>query len=415
MAMEPILKDERTHLRDLARRAAAHAGAPAMEERRRMWRRHNDLESPRPLVLIFPEGSWNEILPESNRRCRSYWGRWLEWELLWRITDCELYLHDKPIEPWICVPKAIHSSGWGLEPRRSESSQEKGAAHYEQVLGSLDDLRRMHFPQISHDATESRTALEIVQECIGDILDVRLKGIRHLSFHLMAHYTQLRGLEQAYLDMCMEPQFVHDAMSFLEQGNHHMIDQYETQGLLELNNDDTYHSSGGMGYTAQLPQTDFDGVHVRPADMWSSAESQELASVSPDMHEEFALRYERRLLGRFGLNGYGCCEPLHDKLHLVKSIPNIRRISISPWANVRKSAEELGSRYIFSWKPNPAMLVGDFNEAGISSYVREMLEATRGCVVEIILKDTHTCENRPERFTRWSELVMELVQRYGRE
>ena len=70
----------------------------------------------------------------------------------------------------------------------------------------------------------------------------------------------------------------------------------------------------------------------------------------------------------------------------------------------------MGDRYIYSWKPQPAHLVGQFDEGAIRLYIQHTLEAARGCVLEIILKDTHTCENHPERFDRWSEIARQLVE-----
>ena len=130
------------------------------------------------------------------------------------------------------------------------------------------------------------------------------------------------------------------------------------------------------------------------------------------MHWVFCMQYESRLLEPFGLNGYGCCEDLTLKIDHVLKIPNMRWISISPFADVEKCAELLQDRYIFSWKPKPQHLVGDFNEEMIRDYIRRALDATRGCVVEMVLKDTHTCENHPERFTRWVEIARELAEQY---
>jgi hypothetical protein len=122
------------------------------------------------------------------------------------------------------------------------------------------------------------------------------------------------------------------------------------------------------------------------------------------------MAYEKRLLAPFGLNGYGCCEDLSLKLDDVFTIPNIRRISISPFASVDRSAEKLGARYIFSWKPNPAHLVGRFDRQALRAYIGHTLKAARGCVLEMILKDTHTCENHPERFTEWTRIARELIE-----
>jgi hypothetical protein len=228
----------------------------------------------------------------------------------------------------------------------------------------------------------------------------------------MAGYTALRGLEQVMWDMIDNPAMLHDAMAFMEEGYRSRVGQYKELNLLDVNNDLTYHSSGGVGFTDELPLKDCDPKHIRPADMWASAESQEMAQVSPDMHHEFVMQYESRLLAPFGLNGYGCCDNLTEKLDYVLQIPHIRRISIAPSADVDKCAEKLGRRAIFSWKPQPAHLVGDFNERLIRDYIKHTLDATRGCVIEMILKDTHTCESHPERFKRWTRIARELAEQY---
>ena len=211
------------------------------------------------------------------------------------------------------------------------------------------------------------------------------------------------------LDMYENPGMLHDAMAFLEEGHKHILKQYLDLNLLSLNNDGTYHNSGGNGYTDELPMPGFDPDCVRLCDMWGSAEAQEMAQVSPEMHAEFILEYEKRLLEPFALTGYGCCEDLTRKLDYVFTIPNIRRISISPWADVDICAGKLQDKYIFSWKPMPAHLVGEFNTQLIRDYIRHALDVTKGSVLEMILKDTHTCEHHPERFDEWTRIARELI------
>ena len=140
---------------------------------------------------------------------------------------------------------------------------------------------------------------------------------------------------------------------------------------------------------------------------------EELAGVGPRHHRDFALVYEAELLARFARTGYGCCEALDHKLKdLFELVPNTRRVSISPWAEVESSARQLaGRRAIFSWKPNPAVLVGAFDETAIRRDLQRTVALCRehDCQLEIILKDTHTCEQRPERFVRWTQLCREAV------
>jgi len=127
-----------------------------------------------------------------------------------------------------------------------------------------------------------------------------------------------RGIEQLFLDLVLQPDWIHRIMSRLLECKLVELDQLEKQNALTLNDRSYYNGSGGVGYTRELPQHDFDGVHLRPRDMWGYSAAQIFSEVSPQMHEEFALQYERPYLERFGLSHYGCCEPLHDKLEYVK-------------------------------------------------------------------------------------------------
>jgi len=411
-----ISAPDRRVLRDLATRVAEIAALPVQAERRELWKMHNSLQPARPMILVFPEGSWQELLTEKDLQCEGEETRRIEWGLRSRIYYHEHFQDDTVIEPEWVVQKVIHNSGWGLEGRRIPSPEARGAWKFDPVIEGPSDLKRLRFPEIVYDKDTTEDKLTEAQELFGDIIDVKLRGVTHISYHLMNQYTSWRGLKQMMTDMYLQPQMLHDAMAFLEEGHRHILQQYVDQNLLSLNNDGTYHSSGGNGYTNELLKPGFDPDHVRPCDMWASAEAQEMAQIGARQHAEFSLQYEKRLLKPFGLNGYGCCEDLTRKLDYVFTIPNLRRISISPFADVETCAEKLQGDYIFSWKPHPAHLVGQFDEGAIRSYIRHTIEAAQkhGCVLEIILKDTHTCEHHPERFDRWTQIAREEVNQVSR-
>lgn len=407
---------DRKVLRDIAMRVAEIAALPVQAERRELWKMHNNLKPARPMVLIFPEGSWEELLTEDNLQCEGEEARRIEWALRSRIYYHEHFQDDTVIEREWIVQKVIYDSGWGLEGRRIPSPMTRGAWRFDPIIFGPSDLKGLRFPEIVYDKKETEFKLAQAQELFGDILDVKLKGVTHISYHLMSQYTSWRGLKEMMTDMYHQPKMIHYAMAFLEEGHRRILQQYIDQNLLSLNNDSTYQSSGGNGYTNELPKSGFNPDRVRPCDMWASAESQEMAQVGPRQHAEFALEYEKRLLEPFGLNGYGCCDDLTLKLDDVFTILNLRRISISPFADVEKCAEKLRGDYIFSWKPHPAHLVGQFDEGVIRNYIRHAIEVAQkhGCVLEIILKDTHTCEHNPERFDHWTQIAREEVNRINR-
>ena len=402
-------------LRDLAHRIAEAAADPVMDRRREMWRCHHRLERVRPMVLVFPEGAWRELIPQDRLDCENLAAREIELGLRKRLYTSEHFDDDTVLEPDFVVHKAVtplEDVDWGLAPRRRPSPQETGSWGFEPVIHSAADLRRLRVPQIRYDEKATVERLETAHELFDEILKVRLKGVDRIGFHITKLYADRRGLEPMLWDMSDNPGLIDEAMTFFREGYKDVIRQYEDQSLLDVNNDLTYNHTGGCGYTTELPHRGWQPDHVRPRDMWSFAESQELAGCSPEQHERFALRHERELLAPFGLVGYGCCEPLHDRIESLESIPNLRMISISPFSDVGVAAEKLGDRYVFSWKPNPAQLVGSFDSEAVERSIRHTLDVTAGCVIQMVLKDTHTCEGRPERFTEWTRIAKRLAEEY---
>jgi hypothetical protein len=405
---------DRTILRDLAKEVADIAADPIMARRKRAWIEHNSLRSPQPMMLIFPEGAWTELLPKTPAvlACHDEAAREIEWSLAARLYTFRHFQDDTVVEAEWIVNAAISDTGWGYERLRRHSDTTRGAYAIEPFLKERADLRKLRFPEVIYDEPATLAKLAAMQDLFGDILTIKRKGKAHISYHFAAQYLDLRGLELMFSDMVEAPDFVHQAMAFLEEGHRRILKQWVDLNLLSLNNDNTYHSSGGNGYTDELPAPGFNPARIRPADMWASAESQEMAPVSPRMHRDFFMQYEGRLLAPFGLTGYGCCEDLSRKLDDVLAVPHMRRVSISPFADVDRSAARLGGTAIFSWKPHPAHLVGDFDAAALRAYISHTLDVARanGCVLEMILKDTHTCEHHPERFDAWTRIAREEIR-----
>ena len=228
----------------------------------------------------------------------------------------------------------------------------------------------------------------------------------------METYTKIRGYTNALFDVYDNPEEMHALLRILEEGYLNLYQQQLDMGLLDMNNSCQYNGSGGYGYTHDL-QAPADGK-LTFKNLWAFAESQEFVSVSPDMTREFAIDYEKRLLSKFGLSSYGCCDNLEDKLADILQIPNIRRISVAPWANVRSMKEQIGMKAVFSCKPNPSYVTNGWDEAFMRDYTLKLLEAGKGTPFELVLKDTHTIQNDPQRFRKWTDLSRECIAKvYG--
>jgi hypothetical protein len=100
---------------------------------------------------------------------------------------------------------------------------------------------------------------------------------------------------------------------------------------------------------------------------------------------------------------------------LLKKIPNLRKVSCSPWNDSRKAIDELGGDYVLSRKPNPAIFATEnFDTTQARKEIRSFLEQTEGnCHVEMIMKDISTVRYDPHRLWEWEKICMEEVMEYA--
>ena len=147
--------------------------------------------------------------------------------------------------------------------------------------------------------------------------------------------------------------------------------------------------------------------------MWTLIESQETVGISSEMYEEFIFPYYREIARGFGLVYYGCCEPVHSRLPYIKSLPNLRSVSVSPWCDQLQAAQALGDKYVFSRKPLPTLISTQaFDEEELFRDALETVKIARGCPLEIIMKDVHTVNGDRSRMARWVRCVRRACEQY---
>ena len=149
-------------------------------------------------------------------------------------------------------------------------------------------------------------------------------------------------------------------------------------------------------------------------DLWFRSMAQMFTSVSPKMLWEFDLAYSLPLMERFAYTYYGCCEALDNKIPMLKRISNLRKIGVSPWANVESCAEQIGGDYVVARKPNPALVAVEADPTVIARETEETVKACirHGCPVEFVLKDISTVSFKPRNLVVWSQTVSKVLDRY---
>lgn len=417
----PIPEKDKTILRRLAEKVAKIAALPIQTEKAEMWRRLNGLERVKPMIWVN-EIPWHEMdvndelkIQTSDPFCRG-----LEGQLRRIIYQWEHMRGDMVVEEKIYSSLAIRDTGLGIGEdvdivKTDERSGIVSRTFHPQIQEEKD-IEKIKMPEITHDVEASEHNYQRVVDIFDDIIPVEKRGVPGRWFAPWDELIRWWGVQEAMMDLVLRPELVHKAVDRLVSAHLHRLDQWEELNLLSLNSSNVRIGSGGFGYSDELPPNDFNPAYVRAIDIWGCATAQIFSEVSPEMHEEFALQYERRWLERFGLTYYGCCEPLDIKMQMLKSVPNLRKVSMSTWINIDRAVEEVGDSYVFSYKPNPDIFARDvWNPELARKNLQEVLEKTQDCVVEIIMKDISTVCYEPQRLWEWVSIAEEMCDMVGPE
>ena len=409
---------DRTIIRSLAGEVAEIAALPCHRATADLWRRLNDRDPVRPMVWIN-ELPWHELNvdDELTLRCEDGFCRGVESRLRGILYQWRHLPADMVVDTWYPNPLVIRDSGFGIAQHGRVIGQEAGSVlsqEFDKQIHTLADVAKIRDPELSLDTEATARNHAALDSLLGDLLPVRDVGVVHVWFAPWDELIRWYGVEPAMLDLAINPELVHACMDRLVSAYLSRLRQWRDLGVLDQTAGNYRVGSGGLGYASSLPQQEGPRQRVGTPDQWGCATAQIFSEVSPAMHEAFALQYERRWLNEFGLTYYGCCEPLHLKLGMLQSIPNLRKISMSPKADMAAAVEQVGDRYVLSHKPNPAVFAWDHWALGLARrLLTEELAKAKGCAVEIIMKDVSTVRHEPQRVWEWARMAREVAEEHG--
>jgi hypothetical protein len=408
---------ERDTLRHLAEEIAEIANLPVHREKTRLWEALNDLHSERPMVWIN-EIPWHEmnVNDELTLKCVDPWARTHELELRKTLYQWKHMPGDMIVNDFIECPLAIHSTDFGIHEEvdsvKMDDSSDIMSRHFHIQIKEPSDIEKIKMPVIRHHEEVTELIYETMCELYRDIIPVKKVGQTHIWFTPWDYLIRWWGLQEAMMDLIQRPDMVHEAVERMVDAWMVELDQFVEQNLLSLDCNNTRIGSGGYGYTSELPGKDYDAAYVKPHNMWGCSNAQIFSEVSPEMHWDFALKHDLRWLERWDLTYYGCCEPLDRKIDLLRKIPNLRKISISPWNDLDRIVREVGGNYVLSRKPNPAIFIEDiWNPKKAADELVDVVErAGEGCHIEFIMKDISTVRYKPERLWEWARIAMDVCE-----
>ena len=408
-------------LRRLAGELAEIAALPVHAETARLWQKLNDLESVRPMVWVN-EIPWHEIdvNGELTLVTEHPWARDQECELRRTLYQWRHMRGDMVVNPELACPLAIHSTDFDIiedvDVVQTDAANDIVSRHFKIQIRNEADLEKIKMPVVAHNEAATHFRCEAMCRIFGDIMPVVKQGADAHLVHALGLPDSLVGHRRGDDRSGERPELVHAGVERMVDAWMVELDQFEAQNLLALDCNNTRVGSGGYGYTSQLPggTVPFDPAYVRPRNMWGCSNAQIFSEVSPRMHWDFALQHDLRWLARWGLTYYGCCEPLDRKIDILRRVPNLRKISVSPWCNTKRMVAQVGRDYVLSRKPSPAIVAEDtWQPQRARQEIRDFLDQAKGCHVELILKDISTVRRDPQRLWQWVEIAKEEAEAYA--
>jgi hypothetical protein len=406
-------------LQSLARRVVELAEMPENHQKAQMWSRLTDLDtSVRPMLLthLWPL-AWSEALPDSSTlTCHHETARYYERNLRQRIWTVENLCDDTVIEPVIRYPHCvtIHPHV-GLEVEKIyafDDHNQTGAAIFLPVIHKKSDIEKMGDPVVSVDTELRERYCQEAEAIFGGILDVIPDGV-YFAAKVIDEWVELRGMEQVYIDLMEDPQWMHEALQIMADNFRSRFLQCEELGIWGPWDASDPLGSTGLCFNPEIPNYPELRArgHKKLNESWGFTCAEAFTTVSPRMHNEFAFEYDRQLMPLFKHVNIGCCEVLSDRIKFIRSIPNARRITVSEWADLLKAAEAMGSDFVYGYKPSGVPFISEpWDPEMVRKEIREVLASTQGCVVEIILNIGGSLGNdAAAQLIEWNQIARQEI------
>lgn len=398
-------------LRELGNHYAQIAALPLQQEKKKLWTANNDLKINRPMVYI-DQLPWHELAqsPEMRLECQDPFLRTVEQRLRETLYRFRHFPCDMVVEARVDIPKAYSGMRMGINVEARgvwvDAQNDVYSHEYVSQLNGPEDLEKLQPDRIVADRQLDAERLHLCERIFEGIMPVRLRGMQ-VQANVWDHMAQLMNQEEMLMDLLDRPEFIVQVVTRMRDILMDSIRQLENLDLLDSELE-YVHCTGA--YTNDLPRS-LDGK-TRARNVWGYGMSQIFGAVSKQMHEEFDIDLLRPMYEMFGLFYYGCCEPLHHKVDIIRKIKNVRKISMSPWADARAGAEAIAGDYVLSLKAHPALIAsGRFEEEKIREQLTTAKQACEryGTPCEFILKDVSTVQGKLEFLDRWNQVAMEVA------
>lgn len=405
---------DRDRLRSLASKQLEIANSPKNLERVELWKRHNMYKGERPPIHIEVDTFAHEAITP-QLQCEDETAREIERKLIHNFVNMDLFDDDKVVAPYFQQTYDAYFTLFGHKIKQTVMKKEDGTElghHFEHIIDDLgDDFHLIESPSVYGVNKESTMKKnELYNDIFGDILPVKLvsDGLYAVPTQLVVH---MMGMENMLYAMYDYPDEFKKMMDKIADDYIAYFKKLESENVLHQNHAFECVCQGSMAF---YDEEEKQG-QIKTTDLWGFMDSQETVGVSPEMFNEFIFPCYKKIASVFGRLNYGCCEPVHPHWDTLKTLPNLKKVSISPWCDEDFMAEQLrGSGIIFHRKPNPVYLgVGtNLDEDAVREHFEKTIKTARGCKLEIAQRDVYTVGGDINKVRRYVKIIRDTINKY---
>ena len=406
-----ISSKDRDILRELAGRKAALASSSRNDEILAMWHKQAKGVRDTPTVRLLFSNFQGEVI-DPRMRCEGKEARQLERQLLSSMVGRELFDDDTPVSDRFDVNVFLSGSPFGVSPNITRAKGSIGY-HIEPVTDDIErDFDLFLGGGFTVDMEGTKEWCALADSIFGDILPSRIMQAS-LRGAITNPLVKLINMETYYMSMYDCPEKLHELMDMATTIYERYYDYLEENKLLLPTNGFSAVAQESFAFTDELPS---EGEITSTNQLWGFLESQETTAVSPDMYGEFVYPYFDRMVKRFGLLSYGCCERVDNIwTDYLSKWDNLRKLSVSPFNNESLVGEYLrGSRVVYYSKPRAEYVTnpGPLDEDAIRRCFRDISLASSGCMLEVAQREVGTIFGDYERGRRYVQLAKETISEY---
>ena len=406
-----ISSKDREILRELAGRKAALANSARNDEILAMWHKQAKGLRDTPTVRLLFSNFTAEVI-DPRMRCEGKEARKLERQLLSSMVGRELFDDDTPVSDRFDVNVFLSGFPFGTSPNITKAKGSMGY-HIEPVTDDIEeDFDLFLGGGFTVDMEGTKEWCALADSIFGDILPSRIMQ-PSLRGAITNPLVKLINMETYYMSMYDCPEKLHELMDIATTIYEGYYDYLEENKLLLPTNGFSAVAQESFAFTDELPS---EGEITSTNQLWGFLESQETTAVSPDMYGEFVYPYFDRMVKRFGLLSYGCCERVDNIWEdYLSKWDNLRKLSVSPFNNENLVGEYLrGTRVVYYSKPRAEYVTnpGPLDEDAIRRCFRDISLASSGCMLEVAQREVGTIFGDYERGRRYVQLAKEAISEY---